>query len=311
MSQTQATIAPTRSSLLGELCRALRPVQWAKNVLLAVPLLAAHEARDYGKLAHVVLAIAAFSLAASAAYIINDLLDRTADRLHPIKRDRPFASGRLSASTGLLMALGLLVMAAVACGWLPPRFGGALGLYVLAAVAYSLYFKRKLILDVIVLAGFYTLRIIAGGVATGVPLSVWLLAFSMFFFLSLAFVKRFAELRLLRDIPGSEARGRGYMVSDLDVLRTVGPASGYLAVLVLCLYINDRATVGRFYREPHFLWLVCPLLLYWITRMWFLAQRGWLHDDPLVFALQDRASYFVGFLTLLVLWLATVWPWPI
>jgi 4-hydroxybenzoate polyprenyltransferase len=292
---------------------ALRPVQWSKNLLLAVPLLAAHHVRDMPKLLGLVAAIAAFCLAASAGYVINDLLDRESDRRHPTKCSRPFASGQVSAGVGLLAAVALLAGALALSLWrLPHRFTAVLALYMVLTMAYSIHLKRRLILDVMVLAGLYTLRIVAGGLATATPVSPWLLAFSMFFFLSLAFAKRYGELRLLGLRENEAVHGRGYMAEDLEIVRAVGPASGYLSVLVLGLYINLSTEVGQFYpRGGQILWLVCPLLLYWITRIWFLAQRGTLRDDPLTFALKDPISYLVGLCTVGLMYLASIWHWAL
>ena len=168
-----------------------------------------------------------------------------------------------------------------------------LACYLATASAYSFFFKRRMLQDVFVLAGLYTLRIIAGGAATHVEISPWLLAFSLFFFLSLAFVKRYAELLMVADRDEQQASGRNYLTADIGLIESIGPSSGYLAVLVLCLYINSNATVGM-YRHPGGLWLLCPILLYWITRMWFLARRRTLADDPVVFAVHDRVSLAAG-----------------
>lgn len=270
------------------LVRALRPHQWSKNLLLLAPLLLAHRATEPALLGRAALAFAAFSLCASAGYVLNDLVDREADRAHPRKRTRPFAAGDLSARTGYGLIAALLALAfGASAGLLGLAFTVALAVYLGLTVGYSLYLKERLVLDVLVLAGLYTHRVVAGGIAVSVEVSQWLLAFSLFFFLCLAFAKRYTELRDCSE--GSLAR-RGYRSEDLGLLSTLGPAAGYLSILVLALYVtSDKVT--RLYDHPAFLWGGCAILLYWLTRIWFLAVRGELHDDPVLFAVRDPQSY--------------------
>jgi len=266
--------------------RALRPHQWSKNVLLFLPMLAAH---DPSKLLPVLMGFLAFCLTASAVYVINDLVDLPADRAHPRKRNRPFASGALSASTGAVMTLGLLACALI-LGLMTgnPLFIGTLVLYLLATFAYSLWLKRKLIVDVLMLAGLYTIRIIAGGAAAAVVLSPWMLGFSMFLFLALAAVKRQAELIDLMKT-GRASVGRAYEIDDLPILRGMAISAGQAAVLVLALYISSD-TVQTLYGRSEILWLICPLLLYWLLRMVMKTHRGEMTDDPIVYAATDRIS---------------------
>jgi len=285
--------------------KALRPHQWVKNVLLAVPLVAAHEIDNLGALMAVGVSFASFCAAASSVYVVNDLLDLEADRLHPTKRKRPFASGALPLIAGIIMAPALLCLALLIGSLISLPFVGMIAAYVVISTTYSVYLKRKLLIDVFVLAGLYTHRILAGGVAIGVVLTPWLLAFSMFLFISLAFAKRFTELRMVRLGSGKTAKGRGYTTDDLEIFTSVGPGSGYMAVLVLCLYINSDAVL-KLYRHPELLWLACPAMLYWVTRLWFLAQRGELPDDPVRFALRDKASYAVAAFVAMVVILASV-----
>lgn len=268
---------------------AARPHQWSKNLLLFVPLLAAH---DLGSFGEVFIGFLAFCMTASAVYIINDLIDLPSDRAHPRKRKRPFAAGTLTATTGLLMSGGLLAGAAV-FGVLTgsPLFLGTLALYLTATFAYSLWLKRKLLVDVLTLAGLYTIRIIAGAAAAGIVLSPWLLGFSMFMFLALAAVKRQAEL-MDQLVTGRGNAGRAYLVEDLPILRGITLASGHAAVMVMALYISSDA-VQALYARPEILWLVCPLLLYWILRMVMTTHRGRMTDDPIVFAARDRISLIV------------------
>jgi 4-hydroxybenzoate polyprenyltransferase len=285
--------------------KALRPHQWAKNVLVVVPLITSHEITHPAKVMVASIAFLAFCLCASGVYVVNDLLDRESDRLHPTKRNRPFASGALSSRAGVLMAIVLPLMAlAVSLATQSIQFIAMLGAYYIVSSLYSLWIKHKLLLDVIVLAGLYTHRIIAGAVVISVVLSPWLLAFSMFLFLSLAFVKRYTELTLLQDVAGPETTRRNYGAGDLSMIESVGPIGGYMAVMVLALYINSDQ-VRTLYRTPGLLWLLCPLLLYWITRIWFFAKRHALEDDPISFALRDRVSLIcgvVGFAVVVLAW---------
>jgi len=294
---------PSRSNALRAAIRALRPHQWAKNALIFVPLLAAHGAGSDRSLADVVLATIAFCLCASSVYILNDLLDLEADRAHARKSRRPFASGALSIGAGLGLVPLLLGTAILCAAFLPDRFQLVFATYYVVTVAYSFSLKGKVIVDAMTLAGLYTLRIIAGAAAASVPLSFWLLLFSVFLFLSLAFVKRFAELDSLRRQQRLRAAGRGYHVEDLPVLQSLGTAAGYLSVLVLALYINSPA-IESLYRQPKLIWLLCVLMLYWVSRVWMKAQRGEMHDDPVVFALKDRISLAIGVLAVVTVALA-------
>ncbi len=291
---------------LATLVRALRMHQWAKNGLLFLPLVLSHQLFDLALFGRAVAAFVAFSLCASAVYIMNDLLDLEADRAHPHKRLRPFAAGALQIPTGLallpvLLGLGLGTSLAL----LPPEFTLTLVGYLLLTSAYSLYLKAKLLLDVFLLAGLYTLRVLAGGVATGIAISPWLAAFSMFFFTSLAFLKRYSELRLLQEQQVRRSRRRDYSVADMDLLRSAGTASAYAAVLVLALYTNSPEVL-ELYARPQALWLILPIVLYWTTRIWFLADRGRVPDDPIVFTARDRMSYIsaavIGVLMLVSTW---------
>jgi 4-hydroxybenzoate polyprenyltransferase len=287
------------------LWRALRAHQWAKNLLLFVPLvLTPAEVSDTGKWLVLLASFACWSAAASAGYLANDALDIAADRADSEKRQRPFASGALPVRAGLgaalaLGALALTLAAAVA----PSAFVIHLVVYLALTLGYSLYVKRLLLLDVLLLAGLYTLRLLAGGAAVEIALTPWLLAFSLFFFLGLAFAKRYGELQRLTRDGTSDASTRAYRRDDLDLLLTLGATSGYLSVLVLCLYINSDH-VGEQYPRPGALWFLAPLLLYWISRIWFVARRGELPGDPVAFAVRDRASLVTGALVAAVLGMA-------
>ncbi len=290
-----------RRASLGDWSKALRLHQWVKNALIFVPLLAAHQVTDPTQLWLGALAFLLFGLSASSAYLLNDLLDLQDDRHHASKRHRPLASGRLPVKSGLI-AFPLLLLVAVAGALLlmPWQFSVALAVYYVLTLTYSLVLKKLIALDVITLALLYTIRVIAGGAAFGLPLTFWLLAFSMFMFLSLALCKRYAELRdALQNGRTEKARGRGYHPNDLEMISSLGAASGYQAVLVLALYIRDQSTVAL-YQQPHIIWLACPVLLFWVTRVWMLTHRGQMHDDPVVFAVNDHISLIAGVLFCLV-----------
>jgi 4-hydroxybenzoate polyprenyltransferase len=279
--------------------RAIRMHQWLKNLLVFVPLLAAHRFTDPQALRISALGFLAFSLCASGVYVLNDLLDLAADRHHPTKRQRPFASGQLSLLQGMWLAPALsLAGFAIALGQ-SPAFAGVLAAYYALTLAYSFRLKRRAVVDVMALAGLYTLRIVGGALLLATAPSFWLLAFSVFLFLSLATLKRYAELLALLDRGGTQPKGRGYRVDDLPMVQSFGTASGYQAVLVLALYVNSPASQAL-YRRPELLWVVCPVLLYWITRAWMIAHRGLMRDDPVVFAATDAVSIGLVLLTAVV-----------
>ena len=280
----------------------MRPHQWAKNLLIFLPLLLSHDITA-GGLGTALLAFCCFSLAASATYIVNDLLDIEADRRHPHKRLRPFASGDLSAFAGLCMVGASLLLALSGARLLPAAFYGWLLFYLATTLAYSSYLKRLALVDVLVLSGMYTLRLLAGGAATNTPISHWLAGFAIFLFLSLAFVKRFAELENLRASGAPPKNGRGYVVADIQQLRSFGTASAYAAVVVFALYISGQDVV-KLYRNPGRLWLITPLMILWLSRVWLLASRGELDEDPVIFAITDAMSLLIGAAVVLVAWLA-------
>jgi 4-hydroxybenzoate polyprenyltransferase len=302
---SQATVVATGAAAKRfPLLRALRVHQWVKNLLLFVPVLLDHRLFDGSAMLRAAGAFAAFCCAASGGYVLNDLLDLEADRRHPTKRNRPFASGALPTSLGVVMVPVLFGAALWEAAVLRSRpFLNLLLLYVILTAAYSLFFKRLAVVDVLLLAGLYTLRVLAGVEATQVRFSTWLLAFSTFLFLSLAFLKRYTEVRGLDDEGNLQARRRGYLREDRDWLSSLGSASGYLSVLVFALYINSEQVVAL-YSRPLLLWLVCPLLLYWIGRMWLLAYRDQIHEDPIVATVRDPTSYLVGALVGLTLYAA-------
>lgn len=278
----------TAAQPLGPYLMALRPHQWLKNILVFLPMLAAHQL-DGRTFLNSFAAFVAFNLVASSVYVLNDLVDLGADRAHPRKRLRPFASGSIPIAHGGWMALGLVLVGALISALPSWQFLLVmLGYYVLTT-AYSLHLKRHILIDICVLAGLYTVRIVAGGVVTGVPLSVWLLAFSLFFFFSLAAVKRQAELVDMAERGQLDASGRGYHVDDLPIMSMIALGSGYVSVLVMALYVNSPAVL-QLYRQPAALWGICCVLLYWLTRMVMVTHRRAMHDDPIVYAVKDRIS---------------------
>jgi 4-hydroxybenzoate polyprenyltransferase len=285
--------------------RAMRLHQWLKNLLIFVPLLVSHRLGVAGSLVSGIIAYVFFGMCASSAYILNDLLDLTSDRHHSSKRRRPLAAGLISVRKAVIAVALLMSLAFVGAFWLlPERFAGAMAAYYAVTVTYSVCLKRLMIVDVVTLAMLYTLRIIAGTLLFHLVMTFWMLAFSMFIFLSLALVKRYAELLEARDKGGAHRPGgRGYYSGDLNMIASLGAASGYLSVMVLALYIQDPNTAAL-YRSPRIIWMACPLLLYWISRTWMLTHRGEMHDDPVVFAIRDPTSLAVGGLFGLVFWLA-------
>lgn len=275
--------------------KAMRLHQWMKNLLVFVPLMAAHQYADASRDVLALMAFVVFSLMASSLYLLNDLVDVNDDRHHLRKRHRPFASGALSLVIGWFAWPVLMLMAMVlSVLMMPVLFSVSLGIYFVLTVAYSLHLKQLAVVDVIILAALYTLRIIAGTLALNLKLSFWLLLFSMFIFLSLALIKRFSELKIARDAGKvGSLRGRGYESDDLELVSSLGGSAGFNAVLVLALYIQDIQT-SHMYATPQIIWLACPILLFWISRAWLIAHRGRMHDDPIVFALKDKVSWGCG-----------------
>ena len=293
--------ATTRARALVAACR---PYQWVKNLLVFFPLLTAHRLFDRRDAIPAVLAFVAFSLTASSAYILNDVVDLPRDRLHRTKARRPFASGAVPIRWAFT-AIPLLLLGAIGVSLaLPAGFQAVLAFYWALTTLYTLGLKRLAIVDVLALAGLYTVRLFGGSQASHVPLSNWIIAFSMFLFLSLALVKRVAELLVAQATSRTASIGREYRVSDLAVLGRMGMSAGYSAVIVLALYLNS-ADVLRFYRHPDRLWLLCALLVLWLSRVWLVTERGEMHDDPTVFALRDMASYGIAAVSALVLYWAT------
>ncbi len=276
--------------------KALRPHQWIKNILLFIPLFLAHELTSVDKIITILLAFVSMSLCASSVYIINDLFDLEADRYHPSKKKRPFADGLLSIPSGLVMAFTLLLASfSTSFMLLPQQFTVVLTLYLVLTTIYSLLLKERLLLDVIGLSVLYTVRIFAGGVAVSVALSPWLLAFSSFFFLNLAFIKRYVELKESEFRNDKKLKGRDYHINDMVIIQSSGIASGYMSVLIFFLYITNSREVIELYSNPMWLWFIGPLLIYWLTRIWLLAQRRCVDSDPVLFAVKDFQSWVIGF----------------
>ena len=282
--------------------KALRPHQWLKNLLVFLPMLAGHQL-DSATILISLIAFICFSMVASSVYELNDLLDLAADRGHPRKKNRPLASGSIPIAHGtwmvaLLLILGMLLAVGIGGNFLLVMAG-----YYLISTAYSLNLKRRMVVDICVLAGLYTVRILAGGVATDITLSAWLLAFSVFFFLSMASVKRQAELIDIANRGSMTTSGRGYHTDDLPIISMISIGAGYVSVLVMTLYVNS-SEIMNMYARPEALWGVCAVLLYWITRTVMIAHRGGMHDDPVVYATKDRISWICLFIILVFIFTA-------
>jgi 4-hydroxybenzoate polyprenyltransferase len=295
---------PTPRSRLPPWVMALRPQHWVKNILVIVPLAAAHQLGDVALLARVAMAFAAFSLCASGQYVLNDLFDLEADRDHPTKRQRPLASGALTRTTAVAIIAAAWLGAGLIAVQLGAAFVGVLVGYVLLMIAYSVRLKHVVVLDAMLLAAGYSARVAAGAVAVAIRPSTWLIAFCLCLFYSLALIKRYAELTHNRDRQGPSAHARGYEAVDLPIVATFGIASGYLAVLVLALYLTGSGASSRLYSRPSFIGLTGGLLLYWISYLWLVANRGQMPEDPVLFALQDRRSRVLVLLMGICAWLA-------
>jgi 4-hydroxybenzoate polyprenyltransferase len=270
----------------------LRVHQWAKNTLVLVPLLTSHQF-DLVSACEAIGAFLAFSLAASAIYILNDLVDLDADRKHPSKKLRPLAAGTVPALKAMVVAPLLLVVALGEALAIAPLLAATLAVYLFLTTAYTFFLKRKMMVDIVALAALYTIRVVGGAAAISVPVSEWLLVFSMFFFTALALIKRYVELasRIDADLP--DPTNRNYRKSDLDIIAALAAAAGFNAVTVFALYVSSDA-VRHIYRHPQALWLVCPILMYWLGRALLMAHRRWMDDDPIVFALHDWNSLVAG-----------------
>ncbi len=300
---TQLRIPPSRPRAL---IKAMRPHQWAKNALIFVPILTAGLATDLHAIGLAALAMLCFSLLASSVYLVNDLLDIQADRAHKTKRKRPLAAGTLSIPLALAAAILLVIVPlSAALFWLGLPTMLVLLAYLILTTAYSFRLKAVMTLDVITLACLYTVRIVAGATAIHVKLSFWLFTFAVFFFLSLAYLKRYTELSAAVE-PGKLVKGRGYLPEDLRVVEISGISAGMLSILILALFINSL-TGSKAYATPELLWLLCLPLLYWINRVWMMARRGQVEGDPVAFAIKDKRSLItVAFMGLIVLVAQTI-----
>lgn len=280
---------------------AIRLHQWVKNILMFLPMLLAHKFLDFQNYINISMGFVAFGLVASSTYLINDLMDLDADRMHERKRNRPFAAGELSIATGmflspLLMAMGLLLAYIISM-----EFFMFILLYLAITLVYSYMAKMVAIIDILMLAILYTIRLMAGAVVISEPITFWLLAYSMFIFFSLANVKRYTEIIKLDK--KQSISGRGYSSEDASFIKILGISSGLMSVLIFALYINDPGILSK-YSDPIWLWMITPLLLYWITRIWHLTYHGRMDYDPVVFALKDHVSYIVVVLIFLGIYLA-------
>lgn len=291
-------------NIFKKIIKEIRVYQWVKNLLLFLPILLAHTLGNVTDLTNVVIGFFSFSISASFVYVLNDLLDLDSDRSHPRKKKRPLASGDLPIQIGIALVPLLLIIGIGLSFFLSPKFQFILFSYILITTAYSFSLKKVPILDIILLATLFTTRIVAGAFAANVYLSMWILAFSMFFFMNLAVLKRYTELLVMKKKNEIEAKGRGYHIEDMGLLLSMGPAAGFLSILVFVLYIDSAQATGL-YSEPLILWLIAPVFLYWISRIWHLSVRGKMTDDPIVFTGKDKVSYVVGLIIFIIAYLAS------
>ena len=298
-------VIPKAKNNLKTWVKVFRLHQWIKNVLIFVPIFAAHQVITRELWMNLLLAFLSFSLCASSVYIANDLLDLESDRSHPRKCSRPFASGQIPIWFGIALIPVLIIFSLIMAQYVGGSFLPWLLVYFGLTCAYSWGLKRLVLVDCLTLAILYTLRIVAGAAAVNVPLSFWLLAFSIFLFLSLAFIKRYAELQAHLESDNKKVHGRGYSTADASLVQQLGITSGYAATLVLALYLNSENVV-KLYRTPEIIWGAVPLILLWISWMWLKAHRGLMHDDPIVFAIKDKVSALIGALFMAILILARV-----
>jgi len=290
----------TSPSLISTIVKQIRMYQWVKNLLIFIPLLLAHKTGDSNAIVQCVIGFFALSFLASSVYVLNDIADVEHDRAHPRKRYRPLASGALSISQAWILMLSMLSISSLLCFlYMPLNFVAWLCVYACATTLYSFVLKRIVLVDVITLAGLYSLRMAAGGVAAGVEVSPWLLGFSLFLFISLAFLKRYAELRDMTEREMPTVAGRGYHERDANFVMMAGTALGFVAVLIFTLYVNGPQ-VQQLYSHPSRMWFICPCLIYWVSHLWLTAYRGGMYDDPIVFAARDYPSWIVGGLVVLI-----------
>jgi 4-hydroxybenzoate polyprenyltransferase len=299
-------IKPNKNTTIKHWIKALRTYQWSKNILVFLALFMSHRIFEANLFIKSVIAFFSFSFTASAVYILNDLLDLETDRKHPLKKHRPFADGKISIMSGVIAVPVLIILSfLIAVPFSHYLFVLILFAYLITTTAYSIYLKEIFIVDVILLGALYTLRILAGGFATDIQVSSWLLGFSGFFFLSLAFMKRYTDLVLFKKNDQVELFGRGYQIEDMDIVQKFGIASGFISLLILAMYITSEQVLVL-YTQPLLLWIAIPIILYWLMNMWIATNRGKMTEDPIIYAVKDRNSYIVFFLVLTIIILATI-----
>ena len=277
----------------------IRTYLWVKNFLIFLPLILAHKFLDVNLLLKALVAFFSFSFLASSVYIINDIMDVESDRIHPSKKNRPIASGAVKISSALKVAFILMPLSFIISIFLGKEFLFVLLTYFITTSCYSFYLKKIMLVDILILSLLYTVRIFAGGVALNIYLSPWLFMFSLFFFFSLACAKRYSELYAVRNNLQDEIKGRGYQAQDLEQIQIFGSSSGYIAILIFALYIQSDISM-KLYKTPSFFWALCPIMLYWISRVWLLSHRGQMTQDPIIFALKDKVSYVVLILSIII-----------
>lgn len=299
-------ISRRKKSTAKLIIKEIRVYQWVKNVLIFLPVLLAHKIPDFSTTVSLIIAFFSFSLMASFIYVINDIFDIAADRQHRKKKFRPIASGELSLfKSFIILPLLAILSLGLSIAFLSHYFTLLLLVYLIINITYSFYAKKIMVLDIIILSILYTIRLIGGGIVADVLISPWLLEFSIFIFLSLAAIKRFSELYNLKQLNKDSSARRGYRTEDIDLIRNIGVISGYISVLIIGLYLNSTEVI-TLYKRPQLLWIITPLLLYWITRLWMVANRGLMNEDPIIFTIRDKASYIIGLSVFLIAIGATI-----
>ncbi len=300
-----AEVFSSKKLTVKQFLKAIRVHQYVKNLLLFVPLMMSFQPSNVDLLAQYIIGFFAFCLLASGIYVLNDLLDLRSDRLHDSKKNRAIAAGLISIPMSMLLVVVFVVLAVLLAIDLPIKFQAILLLYFLLTISYSFYLKKHVLVDVLVLASLYTIRIVAGMILLNNGYSEWLIMFSVFVFLSLAFLKRYTELNALLAAKKLQTVGRGYHVNSIEMIRNFGITSGYLAALIIAFYLNSSKAL-IIYRHPQVLWLISMVMLYWVSRIWLLASEGKVHEDPVVFAIKDKVSYLL-ILCIIVLITLALW----
>ena len=279
----------------------IRPHQWVKNILVFIPMLMSHNL-NINNFILSTKAFIIFSLVASSIYVINDIVDIKSDKKHPYKKNRPLAAGLININQCKYIILSLLVFCFFFLIDIDNNFFILIVSYFIISNLYTFFLKKYVIVDLLILSSLYTIRIIGGGFITGISVSIWLLSFSIFFFLSLAAIKRQVEIINFKKNKKVKIAGRGYIVSDQKIINMISICSGYISILVLVLYINSPQVISL-YSSPDILWGVCLIMLFWISRIMLMSSRKKIEDDPIVYAIKDKISYICLLFILCIMWL--------